>query len=146
MEVSVRPDQLMDLVSSPREGNYPAVRLAAFDALLLLNTLESLPFIRYYFAVIRDDSSLYVRRRLAQSVLESMPILVALGDLALPVRKELTFEEDVVVPEAVEPSTTESVIKLLRNSLGKSLTYRACLVSVLRCVAPHSLSGMEHDD
>lgn len=130
-DISQTCDPELTLVRFDREGNYPAVRVAAFDALLLLNTLDLIPFIRYYFAVIRDDSSLLVRRRLAQSLLESLPILVSIGDLAPPVAKGLSFEDTGSKNDA-DPASMEQVLKQLRNTVGKSIAYRTSLLNVLR--------------
>lgn len=125
------PKDVVPFFGYTREGNYPAVRIAAFDALLLLNTLDLIPFIRYYFSVIRNDSSLLVRRRLAQSILESLPILISMGDLAVPVKKGLAFEEEGAEKMA-ELSNMDQTLRQLRNTVGKSIAYRTCILDCLR--------------
>lgn len=109
----------------------------------MLNTLDLIPFIRYYFAVIKDDSSLLVRRRLAQSLLQSLPVLIAIGDLALPPPKGLEFEE-AGTKKSAAPSGIESVLRNLRNTVGKSIAYRTCLLEVLRFVIHHPIYSICH--
>lgn len=114
----------MDLCS---DGNYPAVRIAAFDALLLLNPLQdAMPLVRYLFAVMREDSSRVVQRRLAEGVLDSLPILAAIQDLAAP---ELVFEEEGSTKK--HSDSTSNILKALRKKPGRSLNYRQSLLQTL---------------
>jgi transcription initiation factor TFIID subunit 2 len=110
-----------------RDGNYPAVRIAAFDGLLLLNPLaDVMPLVRYFFAVMREDSSRLVQRRLAQGLLESLPILAAIHDLAAP---EIVFEEDGA--QRKDKDSLSNTLKALRKKPGRSLNYRQCLLQTL---------------
>ncbi|KAK4696234.1 transcription initiation factor TFIID subunit 2, partial [Phenoliferia sp. Uapishka_3] len=110
-----------------RDGNYPPVRIAAFDALLLLNPLQDvLPLVRYFFGVLRNDSSLLVQRRLAQSLLQSLPVLAAIHDLAAP---EMVFEEEGAAKKEKDPLS--NVLKALRKKPGRSVNYRQQLLQTL---------------
>lgn len=121
------PEDRMSFFMYTRDGNYPPVRVAAFDALLLLNPLqEHLALARYFFSVLRDDSSRLVQRRLAQGVLESLPVLAAVQDLAAP---ELVFEEDGATKKEKDPLAAQ--LKALRKKPGRSLNFRQCLLQTL---------------
>ncbi|BGP14759.1 hypothetical protein JCM10213_004302 [Rhodosporidiobolus nylandii] len=122
---SLIPEDRMRFFVYTRDGNYPPVRIAAFDALLLLNPLQDVHALtRYLFAVMRDDSSRLVQRQLAQSVLESLPILAALHDLAAP---------DPAAEEGKEAKRDElsNVLKSLRKKPGRSMNYRTALLQTL---------------
>lgn len=127
---SPRPrSSLSDSNALRSDGNYPAVRIAAFDALLLFNPLhEVLPIIQYFFAVMTNDSSRLIRRRLAESFLLSLPVLVAVHDLAAP---EMVFEEEEPTKKETDPLVL--VIKALRKKT-RSKALREALVNTLTCV------------
>lgn len=111
------------------DGNYPPVRIAAFDALLLLNPLQDvMPLVRYLFSVMRDDSSRLVQRRLAASVLESLPILAAVQDLAPPDPGAEDSKDEKKRDELA------NVLKALRKKPGRSMNYRTSLLTTLVCV------------
>lgn len=114
------------------DGNYPPVRVAAFDALLLLNPLqEAWALVRYFFSVMREDSSRLVQRRLAQGLLESLPVLSAIHDLAAP---DLVFEEEGVKKEKDKDKDKDvlgNVLKSLRKKPGRSVNYRQHLLQTL---------------
>ena len=121
----------MSLFNYTRDGNYPPVRMAAFDALLLLNPLQDvMPLVRYLFAVMRDDSSRLVQRRLAQSVLESLPILVAVQDLAPP---DPSASDGAAGGGDAKKERDElaNVLKSLRKKPGRSMNYRTSLLQTL---------------
>ncbi|GAA5878689.1 hypothetical protein JCM8547_002132 [Rhodosporidiobolus lusitaniae] len=121
---SLIPEDRMRFFVYTRDGNYPPVRIAAFDALLLLNPLQDvLPLVRYLFAVMRDDSSRLVQRRLAESVLESLPILAAVQDLATP-------DEGKAGKDGGRDELA-NVLKALRKKPGRSMNYRTSLLSTL---------------
>lgn len=120
------------------------MRVAAFDALLLLGTLDASvsnildhrPLVSYYFSVIQHDQSLLVRRRLAQSMLECMPILVAIGDFAPTKPKGLTILEEGETKKSKSKTDMDDVVlKPLRNAIGRQNKYREGLLAALRCVA-----------
>lgn len=127
---SLIPEDRMTLFNYTRDGNYPPVRIAAFDALLLLNPLQDvMPLVRYLFAVMRDDSSRLVQRRLAQSVLESLPILVAMQDLAPP---DPNAGDGAAGGDAKkERDELANVLKSLRKKPGRSMNYRTSLLQTL---------------
>ncbi|GAA5910197.1 hypothetical protein JCM8208_006756 [Rhodotorula glutinis] len=127
---SLIPEDRMSLFNYTRDGNYPPVRMAAFDALLLLNPLQDvMPLVRYLFAVMRDDSSRLVQRRLAQSVLESLPILVAVQDLAPP---DPSASDGAGGGDAKkERDELANVLKSLRKKPGRSMNYRTSLLQTL---------------
>ena len=52
---NLRPLDLTHFVEYTREGNWTAVRVAAFNALLLLRGLQHKVLTRYYFAVLSSD-------------------------------------------------------------------------------------------
>lgn len=103
------------------------MRIAAFEALLLLNPLqEAWALVRYFFAVMREDSSRLVQRRLAQGLLDSLAVLSAIHDLAAP---EMVFEEDGF--NRKEKDALGNVMKALRKKPGRSVNYRQCLLQTL---------------
>ncbi|GAA5938378.1 transcription initiation factor TFIID subunit TAF2 [Sporobolomyces koalae] len=126
---SLIPEDRMLFFSYTRDGNYPAVRIAAFDALLLLNPLQDvMPLVRYLFSVMRDDSSRLVQRRLAETVLESLPILAAVQDLAPP---DPEVDEHGNPLNKKERDMLTNVLKALRKKPGRSLNYRQSLLATL---------------
>ncbi|GAA5975739.1 hypothetical protein JCM10908_005265 [Rhodotorula pacifica] len=124
---SLIPEDRMSLFNYTRDGNYPPVRLAAFDALLLLNPLQDvMPLVRYLFAVMREDSSRLVQRRLAESILESLPVLAAVHDLAAP-----DPNADQAGDAKKERDELANVLKSLRKKPGRSMNYRTALLATL---------------
>lgn len=124
---SLIPEDRMSLFNYTRDGNYPPVRLAAFDALLLLNPLQDvMPLVRYLFAVMREDSSRLVQRRLAESILESLPVLAAMHDLAAP-----DPNADQAGDAKKERDELANVLKSLRKKPGRSMNYRTALLATL---------------
>ncbi|GAA5914840.1 hypothetical protein JCM6882_007815 [Rhodosporidiobolus microsporus] len=122
---SLIPEDRMRFFAYTRDGNYPPVRIAAFDALLLLNPLQDvMPLVRYFFAVMRDDSSRLIQRHVAEAVLESLPVLVAMQDLAPP---------DPAAEEKEDKKKDElaNVLKSLRKKPGRSMNYRTSLLQTL---------------
>lgn len=112
------------------DGNYPPVRIAAFDALLLFNPLQDdFALVRYFFAVMCTDSSRLVQRRLAESLLLSLPVLAAVQDLAAP---EMVFEEEGSSKKEKDPLTM--VLKALRKRTGRSNNFRQAMLDTLTCV------------
>ncbi|KAK4058342.1 hypothetical protein OIO90_000500 [Microbotryomycetes sp. JL221] len=121
------PEDRMSFFVYTRDGNYPPVRIAAFDALLLLNPLQDhFPLVRYLFSVLREDSSRLVQRRLGEAILESLPILASMHDLAPP---EVVLEEEEGKKKDKDP--VEKQLKALRKKPGRSLNFRQCLLQTL---------------
>ena len=75
-----------------------------------------------------------VRRRLAQSMLLSLPVLIAIGDLAAPVKKGLVFEEVAKKPSKASHDMDDLVLKPLRNAVGRQNLYRQALLGALQYV------------
>ncbi|GAA5961060.1 hypothetical protein JCM3765_006519 [Sporobolomyces pararoseus] len=126
---SLIPEDRMLFFSYSRDGNYPPVRCAAFDALLLLNPLQDvMPLVRYLFSVMREDSSRLVQRRLAETVLESLPVLAAVQDLAPP---DPDVDENGNPINKKERDVLTNVLKALRKKPGRSLNYRQSLLATL---------------
>ncbi|GAA5898524.1 transcription initiation factor TFIID subunit TAF2 [Sporobolomyces salmoneus] len=126
---SLIPEDRMLFFSYTRDGNYPPVRAAAFDALLLLNPLQDvMPLVRYLFSVMREDSSRLVQRRLAETVLESLPVLAAVQDLAPP---DPDVDEHGNPINKKERDVLTNVLKALRKKPGRSLNYRQSLLATL---------------
>ncbi|KAM0788313.1 hypothetical protein ACM66B_001456 [Microbotryomycetes sp. NB124-2] len=121
------PEDRMSFFVYTRDGNYPPVRIAAFDALLLLNPLQDhFPLVRYFFSVLREDSSRLVQRRLGEAILDSLPVLASMHDLAAP---EVVFDEDEGKKKDKDP--IEKTLKALRKKPGRSLNFRQCLLQTL---------------
>jgi hypothetical protein len=111
------------------EGNYPAVRSAAFDGLLLLRALQEKVVARYIFAVLRYDSCRIVQRRLAQSLVENLPVLAAMDDLA---GQDAGYvEEDARALHKPAVQSVDSMLKALRNSVGRSIMLRDSMMAVI---------------
>ncbi|GAA6019407.1 hypothetical protein JCM11491_004818 [Sporobolomyces phaffii] len=126
---SLIPEDRMLFFSYTRDGNYPPVRVAAFDALMLLNPLQDvMPLVRYLFSVMREDSSRLVQRRLAETVLESLPVLAAVQDLAPP---DPEVDEHGNPTNKKERDVLTNVLKALRKKPGRSLNYRQSLLATL---------------
>lgn len=119
-----------DFFSYTRDGNYPSVRIAAFEAILLLKIFDVLPLLSYVFSVLRSDSSMLVRRRLAQALVTHLPILVAVRDIAAPAKETLVLE-DGTEKKKDDLDVDKNVIKALRREVGRSKTLRDGLLNVL---------------
>ncbi|KAM0754710.1 hypothetical protein T439DRAFT_120001 [Meredithblackwellia eburnea MCA 4105] len=110
-----------------RDGNYPPVRIAAFDALVLFNPLhDAWTLVQYIFHVLGEDSSTLVQRCLAHSLLTSLPVLAAMHDLAAP---EVVFEEESASKKERDPLT--SVLKALKKRPGRSINFRRNLIATV---------------
>jgi transcription initiation factor TFIID subunit 2 len=115
-----------------REGNYSAVRLTAFECLLLLKGFQDPVVLRYIFNVLRCDSSLLVRRRLAESLVECLPVLVVLEDLAAVEEARGFIEEEggERKPKA-DPNDLDRILKALKKEVGKNPVLKENLLSAL---------------
>ncbi|TIB11129.1 hypothetical protein E3P92_02992 [Wallemia ichthyophaga] len=119
-----------------REGNYPPLRIVAFDCLMLLGSLRHRPIIQYFSTILGYDESRVVRRSLAQSMIESLIVLMATGELAAIQKKEPQFiEEDAKLSEAKEKDSSKSELdrqlKGLRKDVGKIASLRMGIMAVL---------------
>ncbi|KAG8920123.1 hypothetical protein FRC01_000907 [Tulasnella sp. 417] len=120
-----------------REGNYPGVRMAAFDGLLLMKWYSSKTLIRYIMAVIATDSSRLIRRHVARGVCESFAVLFAIGDIPWVGSKaqDVLIEEDGSTPvvEKKNPKKKEVdvMLKSLQKNAGKALSLRECIMPII---------------
>lgn len=84
---------------------------------------------RYIFAVLRFDSCRLVQRRLAQSLVENLPILAAMDDL---VGQDAGYiEEESKSLQKSSSQSVESMLKALRNSVGRSIMLRDSMMAVI---------------
>jgi hypothetical protein len=95
-----------------------------------------MPLVRYLFSVMRDDSSRLVQRRLAGSVLESLPILAAVQDLAPPDPGAEDSKDEKKRDELA------NVLKALRKKPGRSMNYRTSLLTTLTYVTFSLLASL----
>lgn len=119
----------LTFIEYAREGNYPAVRSAAFDGLLLLRALQEKVIARYIFAVLRFDTCRLVQRRLAQSLVDNLPVLAAMDDLAG--QDTGYIEEDARAAQKPASQSVDAMLKALRNSVGRSIMLRDSMMAVL---------------
>ena len=71
-------------------------------------------------------------------MLTCLPVLIAIGDLAAPVKKGLVFEEVAKKPSKASQDMDDLVLKPLRNAVGRQNRYREVLLAALQSV-PHLL-------
>ncbi|KAI0691165.1 hypothetical protein C8T65DRAFT_699820 [Cerioporus squamosus] len=118
-----------------REGNYVAVRLAAFDY-VFLGKWYTPKIMRYILSVMASDSSRVVRRHVARSACQSLALLVSMGEMKTPKEADsLMIEEDGNGGEKVKEtkkSELDLVIKALRKDreVGKNEVLRELLVPI----------------
>lgn len=103
--------------------------MAAFDGLLLLRALQEKVIARYVLAVLRFDSCRIVQRRLAQSLVENLPILAAMDELSG--QEAGCIEEDAKATQKQSSQSVDSLLKALRNSVGRSIMLRDSMMAVL---------------
>ncbi|KAG9008792.1 hypothetical protein FRB90_008736 [Tulasnella sp. 427] len=120
-----------------REGNYPGVRMAAFDGLLLMKWYSSKTLIRYIMAVIATDSSRIIRRHVSRGVCESFAVLFAIGDIPWVGSKaqDVLIEEDgstpVVEKKNPKKKDVDVMLKSLQKNAGKALSLRECIMPII---------------
>lgn len=116
-----------------RPGNYPPLRILAFDSLLLLRAFQEKAIVRYMFLVMRDDQSLLVKRRLATGLVQCLPILVLMEELAVEPNKAgfSVIDDPAEVAKTKARFDHKTVSKLLRAEVGRALILRDCIVSVM---------------
>ncbi|KAH9943990.1 uncharacterized protein BXZ73DRAFT_39443 [Epithele typhae] len=118
-----------------REGNYVQVRVVAFDY-LFLGKWYALKNMRYILAVMAHDSSRVVRRHVARSAVQSLALLVSMGEMKTPKETDaLMIEEDGNGGEKVKEnkkSETDLLIKVLRKDreVGKNEVIREFLMTI----------------
>lgn len=104
--------------------------MAAFDGLLLLRALQEKVVARYIVAVLRFDSNRIVQRHIAQSLVENLPILAAMDELGGHDSAHLE-EDGRAAAKASSGASIDSLLKALRNSIGRSIMLRDSLMAVL---------------
>ncbi|MBW0488935.1 hypothetical protein O181_028650 [Austropuccinia psidii MF-1] len=133
MFAGLLPVDLMFFLVFTRPGNYPPLRILAFDCLLLLRGFQEKAIVRYMFLVMRDDQSLLVRRRLAMALVQCLPILVFAEELG----GEPTKQGFSVLDKPDDHANTKSkldqkaITKHLRVEVGRALILRECIMSVM---------------
>ncbi|KZO96454.1 hypothetical protein CALVIDRAFT_514798 [Calocera viscosa TUFC12733] len=112
-----------------REENSTPVRIAAFDALLVMKWHLRPALIRYFFSIINGDPSRTVRRHVARAMVESLGIMYQVGELAAGHKKEpLLVEEDGTPKKKSKSSEASGMARALRKELQKSATFRECIL------------------
>ncbi|CAH7673331.1 expressed protein [Phakopsora pachyrhizi] len=127
------PVDLFFFLACTREGNYPPIRILGFDCLLLLRAFQEKAIIRYMFLVMREDRSLLVKRRLAQGLVQCLPILVFMEELSIESANHgLSVIEGITVHSKNKNKFDhKSVTKQLRVEVGRALILRECIMSVM---------------
>lgn len=129
---NLRPLELVHFVEYTREGNFAPVRMAAFNALLLLNGLQHKVLSRYYFAVLASDEDHVVRTELARGLCDALAVMVATGELGITRQRHETLQEgdplgSIAEQESMladEAEQNEQMIKVLRREIGRSVSVR----------------------
>jgi transcription initiation factor TFIID subunit 2 len=129
MMSSMIPLDLPFMLAYTREGNYPTVRSAAFEGLLLSKALQEKIIARYILAVLRFDSCRIVQRRLAQALVENLPVLAAMDELGNG--EGAGGDDEQAVGKKMPKDTVEGQLKALRNSVGRSIMLRDSIMAVL---------------
>lgn len=86
------------------------------------------------FLVMRDDKSLLVKRRLAMGLVQCLPILVLMEELAVEPKKggfSIIDDPTEVAAKTKAKFDHKNISKLLRAEVGRALILRDCLVSVM---------------
>ncbi|KAA1114250.1 hypothetical protein PGT21_001821 [Puccinia graminis f. sp. tritici] len=131
MFAGLLPVDLVFFLLCARPGNYLPLRILAFDCLLLLRGFQEKAIIRYMFMVLRDDSSLLVRRRLAMGLVQCLPILVLIEELGMEPSDQNFSVIDESHPLNTQKFDHKTVTKHLRAEVGRALILRECILSVM---------------
>ncbi|EFP77426.2 uncharacterized protein PGTG_03382 [Puccinia graminis f. sp. tritici CRL 75-36-700-3] len=131
MFAGLLPVDLVFFLLCARPGNYLPLRILAFDCLLLLRGFQEKAIIRYMFMVLRDDSSLLVRRRLAMGLVQCLPILVLIEELGMEPSDQNFSVIDESHPLNTQKFDHKTVTKHLRAEVGRALILRECIMSVM---------------
>ncbi|EJU02667.1 hypothetical protein DACRYDRAFT_21692 [Dacryopinax primogenitus] len=116
-----------------REENFVPVRLAAFDALLVMKWYMRPALIRYFFSVVINDPSRVIRRHLAHAMVESLGVLYQIGELGSGHKKEpILIEEDGTQKKKPKSSEAAVMARALRKELQKSATFRECILPTMQ--------------
>ncbi|OXC60064.1 hypothetical protein LQV05_005617 [Cryptococcus neoformans] len=117
-----RTNDSRELLSYTREGNFEAIRMVAFDGLLLCKPPGRSPAVdKYLLDVITNDQSLTIRRFVARNLSESILVSLALGEitgaLPLPGVVDVTNETDQMREQRTE-GQNNAIVKALRKDFG----------------------------
>lgn len=143
---NLRPLDLSTLLEYTREGNFTPVRLAAFNALLLLRGLQHKVLNRYYLAVLATDEDAVVRAHLARSLCDALGVALSTGELGYArTRHERLQEgdarEQVAEQEAwlaEEAEQNEEMLKLLRREIGRTPAIRDGFLDAVHASRGHA--------
>lgn len=123
MVAGIIPRDLKPFMMHTRYGNFVEVRLAAFDALLLLGVLDNYKASEYLCNVIEQDPSPFVRYHLTQALAKTLGVLMAREELNGNRDQDGLLEEEVRV-SAFDAAAQESkrqeqmVIEKVRKTYG----------------------------
>ncbi|WFD37120.1 uncharacterized protein MJAP1_000062 [Malassezia japonica] len=135
---NLRPVNLPLFLEYTREGNFTPVRLAAFNALLLMRGLQHKVLARYYFAVLTTDENDLVKMHLARGLCDALAVAIATGELGYTrprqERPEDTLQEgqtsqienlgEQETKRVQEEAQHETMVKFLRKEIGRSASVR----------------------
>ncbi|KAG0147815.1 hypothetical protein CROQUDRAFT_655590 [Cronartium quercuum f. sp. fusiforme G11] len=133
MLASLIPVDIKFFLGCTRPGNYPPIRILAFDCLLLLKAFQDKAIVRYMFKVMQEDQSLIVKRRLASGLVQILPILVLMEELAVEPKKSgfsIIDDHNEIIKTKIR-FDHKNVTKALKSEVGRALILRECLVSVM---------------
>ncbi|KAG0100029.1 hypothetical protein BGZ93_004620 [Podila epicladia] len=129
MVAGIIPRDLKPFMMHTRYGNFVDVRLAAFDALLLLGVLDNYKASEYLCSVIEQDPSPFVRYHLTQALAKTLGVLMAREELNGNRDQDGLLEEEVRV-SAFDAAAQESkrqeqmVIEKVRKTYGQQPVLR----------------------
>ena len=118
------------------EGNHEPLRLAAFDCLLLVRPLgRSSQLTTYLLEIVKNDSSLIVRRHVARGLSESIIFSLAVGDISgatlqpsiVDVNVNAEAEQSEQSKEQQREAQNVVMVKAMRKEFGKKLDARSAL-------------------
>ena len=136
MLANLRPVDLQLFFAYTRQGNLAALRMSAFNSLVLLRGLQHRILARYLFAVLKSDESRVVRRTLAKAMLESLAASVATGEYGeLKPMSSFLLEGDAVTmaseAERAREQDLDNVLRTLRREVGRSAAIREGFMAAL---------------
>ncbi|KAG8708250.1 hypothetical protein FRC09_001362 [Ceratobasidium sp. 395] len=118
-----------------QEANAMGLRLASMDALLLTKWWRNKTLIQYVFAVVAHDPSREVRRHVARSVITSLSVLHAIGDVRAAGKDEplLLIEEDGSTPakDKAKKGESDMLVKVLKKEVGRSKQLRDSIMPIM---------------
>lgn len=130
-----------------REGNYTQVRMAAFDSLFLTKWYTP-NIMQYIMAVMAHDSSRIIRRHVARNAVQSLALLVSMGEMEMAKKaKSVLVEEDGVNADnkkESQKSELDLLIKALRKDpdVGKNPMIRNFLLPLALYVCVVHLNAL----